>query len=268
MKDPQVLIERDQQKSKVYESKNYDQFKTLLGNRSVNQTHLFQLKQSIARRYLMAPILVNEKMEIIDGQHRFHAARDLGLPVYYFVVTGYGLEEVKILNTHMKNWQKIDYLKAYCDMEHPEYLKFRDFMQKYPMFGMRSCEQLLRNATAASAESNNKELRSEENPKGRYTRRYFQEGELVIDDYELACTNANKIIQVRPYFHKFNHHTFVATMIGMFKKPIYDHDLFLSKLSMNPTMLQPCINIVQYQYVIEDIYNFRNRNKINLRYDK
>jgi len=216
--------------------------------------------------HLFSPILVNEKMEIIDGQHRFNACRDLNLPVYYTVVKGYGLEEVKILNTHMKNWQKKDYLDAYCDLKHPEYLKFREFMTSYPMFKMKAAECILRNKVEKGGDSQAKELRTKENPSGRYTRRYFENGELVIKNFELAVENAEKICEIKPYFHKYNNHVFVAAMINIFKNEDYDHDTFMSKLAATPTMLQPCVNMIQYYYVIEDLYNFRSRKKVSLRY--
>ena len=263
-----TLIERDVKVSEVYKTQNYNQFKTLLGNRQVNLSHVFQLKQSMHNNHLFSPILVNEKMEIIDGQHRFNACRELNLPVYYIVVKGYGLEQVKILNTHMKNWQKKDYLNAYCDLGHPEYLKFREFITTYPMFKMKAAECILRNKQEKGGDGYSKDLKSKSNPDGRYTRRYFENGELVIANYELAVENAEKILDVEPFFNKFNNHVFVGAMINIFKNGEYDHDVFLSKLALNPTMMQPCVNMVQYYYVIEDIYNFRSRKKVNLRYNK
>ena len=109
------------------------------------------------------------------------------------------------------------------------------------------------------------DLVSKENPRGRYARKYFQNGELKINNYEDACENADKILRVAPMFPKYNSNVFVTTMIGLFKKPAYDHDEFLMKLSMNSTVLQPCINVSQYMILIEEIYNFKRRNKINLR---
>ena len=78
----------------VYQSVNYAQFQPIDGNRTILQHHLKRLKKSMEENFLISPILVNEKMEIIDGQHRFEAAKSLGLPIYFFIVQGYGLSEV------------------------------------------------------------------------------------------------------------------------------------------------------------------------------
>ena len=41
---------------------------------------------------------------------------------------------------------------------------------------------------------------------------------------------------------------------------------FLAKLKQQPTTLQDCTNTSQYKVLIEEIYNYRRREKVNLRY--
>ena len=41
---------------------------------------------------------------------------------------------------------------------------------------------------------------------------------------------------------------------------------FLQKLKTQPTALQDCTNVTNYKVLIEEIYNYRRREKINLRY--
>ena len=74
-------------KTEIYiqKSKDYNIFKTLTGNRELNISHKEKLKKSFKENYLISPIIINEKYEIIDGQHRFNAARELGYYVYYIL---------------------------------------------------------------------------------------------------------------------------------------------------------------------------------------
>ena len=44
----------------------------------------------MTEKLLMCPIIVNENYEIIDGQHRYSASKELGLPIRYIVGEGYG----------------------------------------------------------------------------------------------------------------------------------------------------------------------------------
>ena len=80
----------------VYRTNDYSLFSKLDGNRDVNKAHLHRLKKSIKEESLCVPIIVNEKYEIIDGQHRFSCWENLMLPVYYIVVEGYKWMKLQI----------------------------------------------------------------------------------------------------------------------------------------------------------------------------
>ena len=92
-------------------TENYDMFKKIGGNRKLNKTNYAKIVKSMKEEQLIIPIVVNERYEIIDGQHRFQACEDLGKPVYFYMVRGYGLEQVKRANIASSNWKKENYLK-------------------------------------------------------------------------------------------------------------------------------------------------------------
>jgi hypothetical protein len=253
--------------NQVYETTDYSRFKNLPGNRSINKQHVLRLVESFKTSYLMSPIIINEKSEIIDGQHRFLAAKELNLPIRFIVCNEYDLKQVQSLNTNSKNWRKEDYLKAYCDLNYPDYIKFRSFMYQYPEFGINACEVLLTDTASGSKLAlSNKKLISETNKEGKYTARYFEEGKLKIKDYKKAQANAEKLLTVKPFYEGYNRLTFVRAMIGIFKIADYNHAQFLERLRSNPGMLTDCANVGHYKLLIEDIYNRRSREKISLRY--
>lgn len=252
--------------NQVYTTTDYSHFKSLNGNRNVNKLHVRRLRESFKNSYLLSPIIVNENYEIIDGQHRYEAAKELQKPINYIVCTEYGLKEVQILNTNMKNWRREDYLNAFCDLGYPEYIKFRNFMRRFKEFNIKSCEALLTNSAAGNKNKRAPELKSESNKQGVYTVKYFEEGDLFIPDYNLAVDNAEKIMMLKPYYTGFNRATFVYAMIGMFKNENYNHAVFLQKLEIQRTKLVDCSNVTQYKMLIEDIYNFKSKNKVSLRY--
>ena len=245
--------------NQVYETNDYSMFKTLDGNRNLNKLHVFRLKKSFSEQYLFSPILVNNKMEVIDGQHRIEAAKSLNLPIRYIKLNGYGLSEVQVFNTNMKNWKREDYLVGYCDLKYPEYLKFRNFMRRYPNFGIASIEVILTQLAQAPREYN-------EGIKSSSISKYFEEGKLIIPDYEKSCETAEIIMLFKPCYDGYNRRTFVIAMTGLLKNPIFSYSELLSKLRINPGSLQHCYTVSQYKLLIEDIYNYRRREKINLRY--
>ena len=205
----------------VYKTDDYSIFKTLKGNRVVNQVHVAKLEESFRKNYLMSPILVNEKYEIIDGQHRFYAAEKLGLPINFIIMEKYGLEEVQTLNTNTANWKAIDYLNAYCDVGHPNYLKFREFMELYPNIPLKACEVLLTQYISGKIKKyNGKKVNSLD----------FKNGLLEIPDFDKSIALANKLLDIEQYYKGFNRLMFVRAYVGMLTIEEFDHKKFISKL--------------------------------------
>src|SRR5574344_1973849 len=95
--------------NQVNQTNDYEMFKTLDGNRNVNKLHVNRLKESFKKAYLLSPIIINLRNQIIDGQHRFEAAKALGLQIYYTICDDYGLKEFQIFNTNIKKKKKEDY---------------------------------------------------------------------------------------------------------------------------------------------------------------
>ena len=63
--------------SDIKETKNYDQFKVGDWNRTIKKNNLKKLEKSVKQNgWLKHPIMVNENMEIMDGQHRFAYAKE------------------------------------------------------------------------------------------------------------------------------------------------------------------------------------------------
>jgi hypothetical protein len=54
----------------VFKTQDYEMFKPLTGNRNVNILHVKRLIQSFQVQHLISVVIVNERYEVIDGQHR------------------------------------------------------------------------------------------------------------------------------------------------------------------------------------------------------
>ena len=250
----------------VYKTSNYDLFTFLQGNRDLNKAHLMRLKNSFKKKQLISLIICNEKMQVIDGKHRLEVARELGLPVYFIIIPGYGLSEMQVFNSNMMNWTKYDFLNSWCHAGHSEYLAFRNFMRRFPQFGFAACETLLTQYLTTNRNTSSPEVRSETNKKGTYTIKYFEEGELQIPNYEYSVQCAEKILMISPYYDGFSRKLFVSAILGVFQIENYSHDQFMARLKANPTWLKHCATVGQYRLMIEDLYNFRSREKVSLRF--
>ena len=250
----------------VCQTNDYSLFKTLKGNRNINQAHLYRLTKSIKEKYLLSPIVVNEHFEIIDGQHRFQAVKANNLPVLYIIAIGYGLNEVQILNTNSSNWRNEDYLKAYCDMGFEPYIKFRDFMKRWPDFKFASAFAIACQRHTAATNTNVKQVKSSTNKAGSVYKNIFSSGELTLADRAIVEKTAKQISDFKPYYSEYNRVLFVQAMLGVFSLEHYDHEKMITKLKLQPNALVNCVSVKQYRQLLTEIYNYRNREKVSLEF--
>ena len=75
----------------VYSTKNYDVFNISELNRNVKSTNVNIIKNSILAEGQQKPIVIDDKMFIIDGQHRYYALKELDLPVEFVLSTRSGV---------------------------------------------------------------------------------------------------------------------------------------------------------------------------------
>lgn len=117
----------------IKQTTNYDMFKFLKGNRVVSPKRVQKIIKSILEvGYITSPILVNENMEIIDGQGRFEALRYLRLPVEYIVQPGINIKECIAMNIYQSNWLLQDYIKSYADKGVESYILLQKLMNEFP----------------------------------------------------------------------------------------------------------------------------------------
>ena len=117
----------------IYCTSDYTVFKKLCGNRVVLEQRKNTIKNSIIENgYVRNPIVVNEKMEIIDGQGRFEALKELKLPVEYVIAHGAGQKECIALNANQKNWKSADYVKSFAELGIEEYQTLQTLCEMFP----------------------------------------------------------------------------------------------------------------------------------------
>src|SRR6056297_1959576 len=171
--------------NKVYETNDLSVFNQIKGNRPPNPQHIRRLCDSIKRNgILQNPIIVNEKMDVIDGQHRLLAAKEANSKVYYIVVEGYKLSEVQILNLNQKNWTKKDFLEGYADMGIEPYVKLRNFSRRNNDFNITDCIAMCQNSTNGSNNGLSRKYRANGNVYNQ--KEVFEEGTWIGKDFEVA----------------------------------------------------------------------------------
>ena len=256
----------NQEVNKVYKTNKLEIFKPIVGNRPTNPMHIRRLSSSIKQNGLLQnPIIVNEKMQVIDGQHRLSAAKLAGSSIYYIIAKGYNLKDVQTLNLNQKNWNKKDFMDGYAAMGIESYIKLKDFINYNKVFNIRDCIALCSNSTTdRSSDLTNKYRVSRKKPVN--VKEIFEEGTWKGKDFKLAQENADKLKMIQPYYDGYRRSTFIGTILQLLKNDNFNFIQFLDKLKFQKNKLQDCTSVSQYKLLIEDIYNYKSREKVNLRY--
>lgn len=235
----------DKQINQVLASKEYSKFSFMEENRDLNLAKVEQLKKSMKLYPLEKPIDVNEKYEIIDGQHRFFAWQDLGLPVIFIIHKGWGIKEVPILNINQSNWNPSDYVKMYSKLGNEEYIKYKEFQDRWG-FPHTSNLQLL--------------LGGEENRKdgSRMTDR-FRNGEFQVKQWHKANIIAENISKLKDFWPHYKQSNFVRAYMRVFGLKNFENDKLLKKMEINGRKLVGCSTSDQYFEALREIYNYMQR---------
>ena len=116
----------------VYITKDYSIFKRLVGNRDIPESRISKIVESIQTiGWVHNPIIVNENMEVIDGQGRLTALQRLKMPVEYIVAEGAGNKECIYMNMNMVNWALPDFIKSYAEQGNENYQRLLSLIENY-----------------------------------------------------------------------------------------------------------------------------------------
>lgn len=104
----------------VYVTSNYELFQFSKFNRNVILSKEM-IKQ--AEEGFVSPIIVNENMIVIDGQHRLKASEKVGVPVEFIVKEGLTEHDIVRMNTVQKKWSLLNHIEAHANEGLEDYMK-------------------------------------------------------------------------------------------------------------------------------------------------
>ena len=228
----------------VFMTTNYDQFKFVTGNRDIGN-RVSKLEKSVARiGYVPAPIIVNEKMEIIDGQARFEYCKKTETPIAYYIIQGLTVDDCTAMNSVSTAWTIRDYINSYADRHYDSYLIMEKFLDECP-YSVKSgvwalCHQSLDNV-----------------------RNEIMDGTLYLteEDYERAK-------ELQKYWQRFdeikcNRQVDFLTALGIcyFFMSDVDMEELARKVLQRPRDFGAISCVMDAMQVIEDAYNTRRQSQ-------
>ena len=115
----------------IYCTPDYGQFQFYPSNRPIFEAHVTKLMESkFPDKFHTCPITVNGEHFIIDGQHRYTAAKRLGIPIYYIIDRDATESDILQRNAVMKNWRTMDFVH-YFAQTNDTYKFIQEMYEKY-----------------------------------------------------------------------------------------------------------------------------------------
>lgn len=231
---------------KTYSTNDYGLFKYIDANRTVNKRHVQEIIQSMEQKpdYLKhRPVLVNDALEIIDGQHRVQAASTLHVPIYFQIAEDTGISDAQLMNALQRGWSLIDFARSHAlnnsDLDRAKvYKTFLSLFEEYkiPISQLVAfCEQRNRRNSSVS----------------------FKKGELTIKDEATTRNWLNMMEEILETIDSklvtHSRYALTSALMTMFKHGDYDHERMIKKLK--EVKLEQHIDRAAYLRAMEAIYN-------------
>jgi hypothetical protein len=233
---------------KIYWTTVYGNFKFLKGNREINEAKVKKIVADIQSGIdflSSAPIIVNEKMEIIDGQHRYAVAMSMKKPIHYIIHDSADLNVVPAINSKSSKWRTVDFLNSYVDLKKPAYLKLQDFLNNNLRVSLPVAIKLLHDG----------------HMKGENTIEAFRDGLFVYKHEPLAVDLFSMLSDLEPYTINPFSSRFINVMLSLRNNGKYDHKTMLEKLEQSGYKIENIDSPKAIVSNMEQIYNFRMKSR-------
>lgn len=238
--------------STVQTTNNYGMFTLLDANREVNRGHVETLKQAISEigdLTSVQPILVNDNFEIIDGQHRYTACVELGLPINYTMADGLRITDAIKLNIMHRPWEGIDYIKSYAASGDQNYKNLLKLIEDYVEIPYSS---VVRFSVLS-------------------TQRPFvtiRHGDLILSDEDtvVAREKMDKYLEFVETLGVNSNRGLVMAFNRLLKSPEYNHKRMLVKASFTQHLYKKYQSFEDNVRMLEDMYNFKTSEANKVRF--
>jgi hypothetical protein len=256
LEEPAEIVKVD-----VIRTKKYDQFDLMDENRPVVPGHVEAMKESFSKYGFLIDCPIHAirgedgRYKITDGQHRFLAAKALGIPFYFSLRHNPdGVDDIQIMHRYQKPWKVEDYLHHYVKRKVAPYLALQTFCKKYQLPVSNALSIMSRNSVGS--------LKG-----GGLVRNNFKSGTFTFskDDVAFAEETMDKVNELRFLHDRFRpfskEKAFIAALYRVVTHPHYDHAYMKEKLSLSAARLNRCGSLEDYVQILTEIYNWKRRDE-------
>lgn len=236
----------------VYKSDNYAMFNLVPLNRPIIPGKITKMEEEIEDNNFLPsnPIIVAPNGDIMDGQHRFLAARNLGKVIYFIIDDRMTIMDVASQNRLTHNWKTADYLNHWARAGKESYIELEKLMQKYPI--PLAAAMILGLGY-----------------KGNYNvYDTFRRGEYEIDSIEQAYSIVGLAYGMRERFPDWNKRQFLRAVRKLWIHPDFSVKQMIEQYERVPdSYFYQVYDSRSATLMLQSIYNFNKRNRVAFHID-
>lgn len=237
----------------IKKTRDYSLFKYVDGNRDIRKPNLKKLVESIQKdnQLCLHPIIVNEHLQIIDGQHRLEAAKALNVDIYYLQSSTVTHQHIIDANVNQKSFETGDYIKFFCVRGNPVYLQLHDMLTQTGL-KPKALLTLVLGAVSTNIlmflKTGKFKFPEKENP--AHILRFYAEFMHYVKDKRIKPLSI------------FTNHNFTRALRWLFNTAGFNQIVFFKKLDLRWFDLKPQRTAQDWYQLLLNIYNFKNQNRI------
>jgi hypothetical protein len=250
----------------LYYTRNFEYRSLFIENRDIKKPKLKALMESFKEDGMHFTVTyLDEKLREVEGQHRIETAnmaniqfagnpKFKGLGFYFFIMVGWGKDEIKVINANMNSWGTTDRIKSYIKEGNENYKRFEDFHIKYDeAFSYTTCQILLLSRRTKAA-NNKYSIKDDE----------FIGGKLIVtnENMALGIERADQIVQLKK-FHKngWSSRNFVEAMLKMFSGERFNFEQLLARFKKEPDNLFTEADVQSVDWYVTNLIKTHNVNQ-------
>jgi hypothetical protein len=189
-----------------------------------------------------------DRLDILDGQHRFYISKKLKRPVYYILVKEEkSMPEIAKVNSNVEKWKPEDFINCYVQHGNENYQHIRAYQDRYG-FSLSVILKLLDAGNPGNEQHNDL---TEEFRRGTFEVKFLEKAHEIGD-----------LVHLFKDFSNYRSRAFVIAIYRIHNANLVSvHDLF-EAYKKQPGMLTQQANYKGYVNTLEQIYNFKKQNRI------
>lgn len=182
---------------------------------------------------------------IIDGQHRFTAAKVLGIPVKFVICKD---EDVLIsrINDAQSKWTIKDHVGSLATKGNPQYQYLLNFSMSHNL-PVGICAALLSHSNVKRGVGDR-----------------VRGGDFVVSNSEHAEQVALIVKEARRHVRFASHNLFIDAIRRCLGVKGFDANRFVKKMAAHPGLLIVQANLDGFLDMIETVYNYHSGQKLNI----